>query len=366
MAARKRRGISSFNLAFLDIMFCGFGAVVLLVLLINSNAVQRRKEVFDDLRGEVNRLETQIKNGRKNLVAATNSLEETTQKLVKTKGKSREILAAITSSKKELSDARNQTRAKKKHVRQLQADLKTLDKQRTIQGTRDVSSQDLGRKNLRVSGNGQRQYLTGLRLGGKRVLILLDRSASMLDRSIVNVIRRRNMDDNSKRNAPKWKKARRTVAWILANLPATSKVQVYGFNTTATSVVKETTGKWINPANTKEINQVMQAVNRLIPKNGTSLVNAFNTAALMYPPPDNIILLTDGLPTQGKRKPLRASVSGKARVRLFESAVTVLPPISTVNTILFPMEGDPVAPALFWKLAVDTDGSFLTPTPDWP
>jgi hypothetical protein len=30
------------------------------------------------------------------------------------------------------------------------------------------------------------------------------------------------------------------------------------------------------------------------------------------------------------------------------------------------MEGDPLAAALFWKLAVDTKGSFFTPTADWP
>jgi hypothetical protein len=30
------------------------------------------------------------------------------------------------------------------------------------------------------------------------------------------------------------------------------------------------------------------------------------------------------------------------------------------------MEGDPMAAVSFWKLAVDTRGSFLTPTRDWP
>ncbi len=42
-------------------------------------------------------------------------------------------------------------------------------------------------------GEGHRQYLTGLRMGGSHVLILVDASTSMLDRTIVNVIRRRNM-----------------------------------------------------------------------------------------------------------------------------------------------------------------------------
>ena len=49
-----------------------------------------------------------------------------------------------------------------------------------------------------------------------------------------------------------------------------------------------------------------------------------------------------------------------------DRAVKALPDDTPVNTILFPMEGDPMAAAMFWKLAVDTKGSFLTPTSDWP
>jgi hypothetical protein len=37
-----------------------------------------------------------------------------------------------------------------------------------------------------------------------------------------------------------------------------------------------------------------------------------------------------------------------------------------VNTILFPMEGDPEAAAMFWQFAMTTKGSFLTPSRDWP
>ncbi len=366
MAGRKRRGINSFNLAFLDIMFCGFGAVVLLVLIINSSAIKHRKEVFDDLHGEVNRLESQLKDGKKQLVAVTNTLEQSEKKLAITQGKSREVLAAIKNTRQELAEAHNQTLAHKKHVRQLQADLKSLDQTTKTLGAKAAANAQQGSKNIHVTGSGQRQYLTGLRLGGKRILILLDRSASMLDSSIVNVIRRRNVADNRKRSAPKWKKARRTVAWLVANLPAASTVQIYEFNTRAEPVLSSSKGNWIQISKHDKIKQMMRAVEKLIPQEGTSLENAFRAAASMQPPPDNILLITDGLPTQGKNKPMFSSVSGKARIRLFERAIQSLPSSATVNTLLFPMEGDPVAPALFWKLAVDTGGSFLTPTPDWP
>ena len=37
-----------------------------------------------------------------------------------------------------------------------------------------------------------------------------------------------------------------------------------------------------------------------------------------------------------------------------------------VNIILMPLEGDPSAAAVFWQLAQYTQGSFLTPSKDWP
>ena len=56
--------------------------------------------------------------------------------------------------------------------------------------------------------------MSGLFLGGQRILILLDSSASMLDSTLVNIIRTRNMDDDRKREAPKWSRVVKTVDWI--------------------------------------------------------------------------------------------------------------------------------------------------------
>jgi hypothetical protein len=86
----------------------------------------------------------------------------------------------------------------------------------------------------------------------------------------------------------------------------------------------------------------------------------------MKPRPDNILLLTDGLPTQGKRKSSKNTISGDERLKLFQQATGALPRAVPINTILFPMEGDPMAAVSFWKLAIETGGSFLTPTRDWP
>jgi hypothetical protein len=83
--------------------------------------------------------------------------------------------------------------------------------------------------------------------------------------------------------------------------------------------------------------------------------------------PDNIFLITDGLPTQGTGSTARGTkVSGNQRQRLFRQAVRQLPAGVPVNIILAPMEGDPLAASEFWQLAQSTRGSFMSPSRDWP
>ena len=82
--------------------------------------------------------------------------------------------------------------------------------------------------------------------------------------------------------------------------------------------------------------------------------------------PDNVFLLTDGLPTQGKTPPSKYMVSGQQRRKHFNAAMDEFPKGVPINTILFPMEGDPEAAALFWQTALDTKGAFIAPSRDWP
>jgi hypothetical protein len=104
-----------------------------------------------------------------------------------------------------------------------------------------------------------------------------------------------------------------------------------------------------------------------VPQDGTSLENAFSALRSLSPKPDSIILVTDGLPTQGESPPAaRKTIDGEGRLKLFQRAIDRLPPGVPVNVILLPMEGDPLAPGAFWTLARRTDGAFLSPARDWP
>ncbi|MFW2440466.1 MAG: vWA domain-containing protein [Arenicellales bacterium] len=362
----KRRPVSPFSLSFLDIMFCGFGAVVLLVLILNVNMVQERNEAFADLRSEVVRLENEVIVGRENQVAAVNSLDATDKEIVLMQGEARRVQQSKLEIEEGLTDLRRTTTASREHVNKLKADLKGLDKKTQQLSAEQKAAQKKGQKVHKFTGEGNRQYLTGLKLGGKRILILLDTSASMLDETIVNIIRLRNMGDKQKMSAKKWRRAQGTAEWLISNLPTTSKFQVYLFNTRSRAAVATSGGGWLSASDPQNVADAVRSLRQAIPEGGTSLYHAFQTASLLTPKPDNILLVTDGLPTQGQKTPTRTTVTSERRLVHFDRAVKVLPSSIPVNTILLPMEGDAYAAAAFWQLAVETRGSFLTPARDWP
>jgi hypothetical protein len=362
----KRRPVSAFSLSFLDIMFCGFGAVVLLVLILNHDTVRERSRTFLDLRSEVVRLEQEVLLGDQKRVTARNSLQSSNQELVVTQGEAERLIEDIRDLEIEIARMEKRTLANREHVNRLTADLKSLDKEKQRLGAVAPDQRQEGDKVRRVIGEGDRQYLTGLKIGGKRILILVDSSASMLDETIINVIRRRNMDVSHRRSAPKWKRTLATLDWLVGNLPADARFQLYSFNKSARAVLSGSEGKWLKASNSEELEGAIRALHKTDAAGGTSLFHAFSVAKELSPRPDNILLITDGLPTRGRNKPKGTTVSSAERLDYFEKASRTLPKGIPVNTILMPMEGDAWAAAAYWRLAIDTRGSLLTPARDWP
>ena len=361
-----RRKASPFSLSFLDIMFCGFGAVVLLVLVLNHETVKSREQIFTDLRAEAVRLEKEVLVGEDNLVEARNSLNATESEIVLMQGQSERVIDTIQEMEIEIARMSNETLASREHVNQLSTDLKSLDKVQKRLGAAVEADRDAGEKVREFKGEGDRQYLTGLKMGGKRILILVDASASMLDETIINVIRRRNLDAASRISAPKWQRTLKTTDWLISNLPNNTKFQLYSFNTRAKATLSGTDGNWLETSKRTDIDGAISALHQIAPEGGTSLYHAFSAANTLSPPPDNILLITDGLPTQGRGKPVSTTVSAKKRLDHFEQAAKVLNGKIPINTILLPMEGDAWAAAAFWALAINNKGSFMTPSRDWP
>jgi len=365
MASFSRRTTSSFSLSFLDIMFCGFGAVVLLVLLINSNTITLRQNRLSEFRSEMLKEEMERRLTREHLEQQRleiTTIQKSTEVVQNSYGA---LLDEIMRVRQSTITASEKEDIQKKIV-SLQEELKALEKRTQKLAKQTEMEQQAGKQVRSFIGKGNRQYLTGLKLDGKRVLILVDSSASMLDRKIVDIIRRKVLDESSRRAAPKWQKALSTVDWLVANLPPTSSIQLYHFNTSITPLTAEEKSSWIPVTEFSQIDTILSQLKKVAPFGGTNLEEVFLKARTITPQPDNIVLLTDGLPTQGRRTKRSKTIDGAGRVKLYERAIKSLPAKIPVNTILFPMEGDPLAPSLFWKLAIDSGGSFFTPTRDWP
>jgi hypothetical protein len=216
------------------------------------------------------------------------------------------------------------------------------------------------------TGDGDRQYLTGLKVGGERILVLVDASASMLDRKIVNILRRRNMSDEIKLRSLKWRQAVASVDWLSAQFAPESKFQIYTFNRQPKAVLEGSEGIWLEVGEGEQLDEAIRILRRTVPDEGTNIRAAYEVINSLNPPPDNVILLVDGLPTMNSPDAERGMVTGAERLRFHYEAIGNLPPDVPVNVLLYPMEGDYFASIAYWLLAYQTGGAFMSISEDWP
>ena len=98
--ARRRRPMEVFSLSFLDCMSCGFGAVILFFMIINSQVVHESEVPPEKARAETVKLEFEILEERKNLVMARNTMEELQDEESRAKDQIAQIIALIEKLKK--------------------------------------------------------------------------------------------------------------------------------------------------------------------------------------------------------------------------------------------------------------------------
>ena len=364
---QRRRTTEVFTLSFLDCICCGFGAVILFYTIVSAQSGVTQTRVTDTMTAEVNRLDEQVLTGTRNLAALRDTLEKTRAETASTAAQSNTIVAQLTSQKLQVSSYDSTRLSRQEHIEKLRADVKALE-----EGTKrlEAGSDELAPPGQDVAGfrktGGDRRYITGLKMHGRRILILLDVSASMLHEDIVSILRLRNADDAQKRAAAKWQRAVETVHWLLTQVPPGSSYQIYTFNTKAQPLLADSAGKWISGGDLPQIARGLDVLQTIVPADGTSLYNAFAATKTLSPLPDQIVLITDGLPTQGKTAGARKLVDSDARVRFFDEALGQLPQHVPIDSVLLPMLGDPEAAHRFWHLARTSDGSLLMPAKDWP
>ena len=364
--ARKRRPMEVFSMSFLDCMSCGFGAVILFFMIINSQVRRDVEAPPDHLSGETVKLEFEILEHRKNLVLAKNSMEDLEDEKMSAEEQIAAIIALIRKLKEELEIYDSDTLAKVERVEKLQSDIESLEEERKRLQELENAVEGQGAKVRQFTGEGDRQYLTGLKVGGDHILVLVDSSASMLDRKIINILRRRNMSDANKLRSLKWRQAVSTVDWLSAQFPKTSKFQMYTFNNEPKPVLEGSDGVWLEVGDGVQLDEAVRTLRRTVPEEGTNLLGAISVIKKMNPRPDNVLLLIDSLPTMNSPEAKLGMVTGQKRHQYYFEAADAIPSGVPVNILLYPMEGDTLAAISYWHMAWRTGGSFMSISKDWP
>ncbi|MBA57643.1 MAG: hypothetical protein CMQ40_00575 [Gammaproteobacteria bacterium] len=344
-------------------MSCGFGAVILLyVIIIQYNQENKTDSVspeFAIYQDKINLLEQKLNEllsiEIKEEEARTRTLLSDQQKLISIEQLEKQIAQLITKNKED-----------KLRLQELQTQFKTSESKKSFLEEQNKEEISMYKSTLNQAG-GFKEVLTGMRLGGSHILILLDSSASMLADDLVNVIRRRNMSDEEKKLSVKWQQGISFVEWIMEKIPEEAFFQVVHFNETASSAIPDTDGKWLSGSDKSNQEKARDQLTQVVPQGGTSLYHAFSVISSLSPMPDNVYLIVDGLPTMERDVPRNYKISSEERRKYFERSVSSLsengPPI---NVILFPMEADPYAAIKYWNLADSTGGSFIQPQKGWP
>jgi hypothetical protein len=346
---RRRRPIQTFTLSFLDCICCGFGAVILLFVL---TAGQRAATLSDASAT----LDLSLRSISEEVASATANLLRQTGQMAAMETEIAELEAEIARSQGEAGDLEERLEA-------LRAQRSALaDAIREAEAAIAAIPDPPPRPGRTVTA---REYFTEFQLTGQRVVLILEGSGGMMANTLAEAMILSQRSEDEQRNAPKWRRARASIRWLTDHLSEATHFQLLVFNQSPQSLAPEDSGGWAR-FNDRSIDQALSKLDDWIPRGGAHFETAFAAAAQLRPAPDNIILVMDGLPTQGPGIAPGMEITEADRRRLLQSAVRQLPPGVPVNMILFPHDGDPHAALDFWNLAIRSRGSLVAPAPDWP
>lgn len=355
---KRKRRIPGHNLAFLDVMACGLGAAILLFLIVKHHTGAQL--VIEDAVSSDREVLSMLQQSEANLTEQVAALSEQIETLEGINQETEALIEAQKAKQDELSDLKVQIAIEQARSAILEQQIARIQPQQSADIVNDPQ-------------RGEEDYLIGLKVQGKRIAILLDRSASMTDAKLVDIITRKLGSNATKQKGPKWHRTIRVARWLLARLPEDSQVSVITFNDKA-NILNQ--GRWTSARDSKQINGIITEIINTVPTGATNLEAGLRQLDRLKPAATDIYVVTDGLPTQSlsslvlkvRCQKSAASVSGHCREVIFNTAIARAAPKgrTKVNVILLPIEGDPSAAPLFWNWTARTGGMLLVPAVGWP
>jgi hypothetical protein len=352
MLKAKRRDTEIFSMSFMDCICCGFGAVLLLFILTTGQKADHTEETVEELKQRVAEMEKEITREQDELNRMARPVALTEADLAALREENKNTKSKADEKEQELRQLLRQVAALKNEQARLLADLKNLPEE--VQQPVPIPDVD------------RRQYLTGVRMEGSHILFVVRASGSMLGETIEEAASHLDDPDFKKRESPKWRRVVRSLYWLVANLTPEANFQILLFNDETVTLLPDRTDGWIARSDAQGVRQALERLQQVVPRGSANLERAFNHIRYMPTLPDAVVLLTDGLPTASDSAPNSDSTDDDTRMLFLRQAIRQLPPRIPVSTILFPMSGDPGAPALYWELAGFTNGALVSPSVDWP
>jgi hypothetical protein len=323
---RRRREIEIFNLSFLDVVSCGFGAIVLLLVIVKISEPRVIERLTVDLSGQVQKLEEELFVIRGDTTVLNRDLTEKQQQLSVSRQKLARLKGSLSSIKGQYARVQSERDTQAIIEGQLQSAQQSLtdEMRRLLSTTTKISNSRIG----------------GVPVDSEYIIFIIDTSGSM--------------------NQFAWSLVRQKIKEVLNVYPKVKGIQV--MNDMGEYMFQTYSGKWIpdTPSRRKAINQRLSS---WTPFSNSSPVEGIEAAIRRFYAKDKRISLYvfgDDFSSGSIENVIntvdrlnRADSSGKHRVRIHAMGFPVLFNVGGMsnNVIRFA--------ALMRKLAENNDGTFV-------
>jgi len=325
--SKRRRQIDIFNLSFLDVVSCGFGAIILLLVIVKIAEPRVIERLSVDLSGQVEKLERELYDIRGETLVLNRDLTEKEEQL----SISREKLARLQGSLSNIKGEYARARSDRDTQQIIEGKLQSAQQSMTEEMRRLLASRPISVSNSKIGG---------VPVDSEYIIFIIDTSGSM--------------------NQFAWALVQKKLSEVLKVYPKVKGIQV--MNDMGEYMFQTYQGKWIpdTPARRRSINQRLAS---WTPFSNSSPVEGIEAAIRRFYAKDkriSLYIFGDDFSSGSIENVIntvarlnRADRSGKHRVRIHAIGFPVLFSVGGMgnNVVRFA--------ALMRKLAESNDGTFV-------
>jgi hypothetical protein len=242
----KRHGVEVFSLSFLDCICCGFGAIILLLVLTEYGDPIQLKEQSEALRGSAQQLEQQLREIRGQTALLTQQLEGKEDLLQEAQMRAQQLAG-------DLSNVRGQFSASKK-----EASVTNIVEGELVSAYQTLT-EEMKRLLKEQASRPKSEAIGGIPIDSEYIIFIVDTSASM--------------------TSFHWDQAQATVKEILSIYPRVKGMQI--MSDQGNVLIGGTKGQWLTDSSTQR-DQIVARMKNWRAFSKSSPVEGIETAIRLY------------------------------------------------------------------------------------